>query len=87
MLLLPASPFLQAFYSCLLAELCRVDSSEKSKPEFPKALGRGIKTLFDRLEHMDAECVYRLWCWFAHHLSNFGFRWDWDAWYVLKTRV
>lgn len=75
MLRLPTPPVRQVFYSCVFIELCRADSET-----FPMALGRGVKTLFDRLAYMDAECVHRLWCWFSHHLSNFGFQWDWQAW-------
>lgn len=47
---------------------------------FPKALGSAVKTLFTRLEFMDVECINRLCTWFSHHLSNFGFQWDWKAW-------
>ncbi|KAI8381201.1 armadillo-type protein [Radiomyces spectabilis] len=75
MLALPSAPYRQVFYSCILMELCRADTAN-----FPRALGRGVKVMFERLPNMDAECVYRLWCWFSHHLSNFGFQWDWDAW-------
>ena len=75
MLRLPTPPVRQVFYSCVFIELCRADSTD-----FPKALGRGVKTLFDRLVYMDAECIHRLWTWFSHHLSNFGFQWDWQAW-------
>jgi nuclear cap-binding protein subunit 1 len=80
MLRLPLPPVRQVFYSCVFIELCRAESST-----FPMALGRGVKTLFDRLTLMDAECISRLWSWFSHHLSNFGFQWDWKSWeFVLK---
>jgi nuclear cap-binding protein subunit 1 len=75
MLRLPLPPVRQVFYSCVFIELCRAESST-----FPMALGRGVKTLFDRLVDMDAECISRLWSWFSHHLSNFGFQWDWKSW-------
>jgi nuclear cap-binding protein subunit 1 len=75
MLRLPTPPVRQVFYSCVFIELCRADSAS-----FPMALGRGVKTLFDRLSLMDTECIHRLWCWFSHHLSNFGFQWDWKSW-------
>ncbi|KAI9311540.1 armadillo-type protein [Dichotomocladium elegans] len=75
MLRLPSPPFRQVYYSCILTELCRADTVS-----FPLALGRTVKVLFERLEDIDIECVYRLSCWFAHHLSNFGFQWDWAAW-------
>ncbi|CAG8539323.1 2155_t:CDS:10, partial [Scutellospora calospora] len=43
-------------------------------------LGKAIGILFDRLGVMDVECCYRFWNWFAHHLSNFGFVWNWKDW-------
>ncbi|CEP08839.1 hypothetical protein [Parasitella parasitica] len=75
MLRLPLPPVRQVFYSCVFIELCRAEVGA-----FPMALGRGIKTLFGRLAYMDVECIARLWSWFSHHLSNFGFQWDWKAW-------
>ncbi|KAI7896054.1 armadillo-type protein [Mucor mucedo] len=80
MLRLPTPPVRQVFYSCVFIELCRADVDT-----FPMALGRGVKALFDRLAYMDVECVHRLWCWFSHHLSNFGFQWDWQAWDSVLT--
>lgn len=75
MLKLPSPPYPQVYYTCIMAELCRTETNT-----FPLALGRTVKIMFDRLADMDTECVYRLSCWFAHHLSNFGFQWDWAAW-------
>lgn len=75
MLRLPTPPVRQVFYSCVFIELCRAETAS-----FPMALGRGVKTLFERLPQMDAECTARLWSWFSHHLSNFGFQWDWKSW-------
>ncbi|RCH93239.1 Component of the cap-binding complex (CBC), partial [Rhizopus stolonifer] len=80
MLRLPSSPARQVFYSCVIIELCRAESTT-----FPMALGRGLKTLFTKLEHVDVECIARLWNWFSHHLSNFGFQWDWEAWSNVLT--
>ncbi|CAG8494316.1 1118_t:CDS:10 [Paraglomus occultum] len=42
--------------------------------------GKAIRILFDRLDMMDVECVYRYWNWFSHHLSNFNFVWKWKEW-------
>ncbi|CAO3576982.1 unnamed protein product [Absidia cylindrospora] len=75
MMTLPKSPYRLIFFSTLMAELVRLNTQT-----FPKALGRSVKLLFDRLPTMDAECVSRFWSWFGHHLSNFGFQWDWVAW-------
>ncbi|KAI8994905.1 armadillo-type protein [Pilobolus umbonatus] len=77
---LPSSPVRQVFYSCVFIELCRAESST-----FPLALGRGVKTLFERLADVDVECIHRFYCWFSHHLSNFGFQWDWKAWEYILT--
>ena len=31
------------------------------------------------------ECAHRFSSWFAHHLSNFDYKWNWSTWeYVLK---
>ncbi|KAI8083062.1 armadillo-type protein [Halteromyces radiatus] len=75
MLMLPISSYRLIFFSTLMAELVRLNTKT-----FPMALGRSVKLLFDRLDNMDTECVARLWTWFGHHLSNFGFQWDWVAW-------
>jgi nuclear cap-binding protein subunit 1 len=75
MMTLPKSPYRLIFFSTLMAELVRLNTQT-----FPKALGRAVKLLFDRLPVMDAECASRFWSWFGHHLSNFGFKWDWVAW-------
>ncbi|KAG0190907.1 Component of the cap-binding complex (CBC) [Apophysomyces sp. BC1034] len=75
MLKIPSPPFRQVFYSCILTELCRTEGAST-----PMALGRVVKCLFSRVQYMDSECVYRLWCWFSHHMSNFGFQWDWKSW-------
>ncbi|KAI9492847.1 armadillo-type protein [Zychaea mexicana] len=75
MLDVPSAPYREVFYTCVLAELCRADSAS-----FPMALGRAVKVIFDNIEDMDTACIYRFSPWFAHHLSNFGFQWDWAAW-------
>ncbi|KAI9308621.1 armadillo-type protein [Cunninghamella echinulata] len=75
MLTLPTAPYRLIFFSTLMAEMVRLDTRT-----FPLALGRTVKLLFERLPSMDVECISRLWTWFSHHLSNFGFQWDWVAW-------
>ncbi|KAG0747196.1 hypothetical protein G6F57_006109 [Rhizopus arrhizus] len=80
LLRLPSSTFRQMFYSCVITELCRAEVAT-----FPMALGRAVKTLFDRLPFMDVECIHRLYSWFSHHLSNFGFQWDWKSWEGVLT--
>ncbi|KAI8333346.1 armadillo-type protein [Chlamydoabsidia padenii] len=75
MFALPKSSYRLIFFSTLMAELVRMNTRT-----FPMALGRSVKLLFDKLPNMDAECISRFWTWFGHHLSNFGFQWDWIAW-------
>ncbi|KAL5038717.1 hypothetical protein BDV3_001940 [Batrachochytrium dendrobatidis] len=75
------------YYETLIVDLCK-DALDK----VPIVFGRVIKTLFMRLDSektitdgMDVEGVRRLAELFAHHLSNFGFQWNWQAWdFVLQ---
>ena len=71
---LPNSGRKQVYYTALLCELC------KTSQQVPPALLLALNVQFDALESMDIECVQRLVNWFALHLSNFDFRWNWAAW-------
>ncbi|KAG0091883.1 Component of the cap-binding complex (CBC) [Podila epicladia] len=72
---LPKPEFKTVYYSSLLVEVC------KSFPDcFPTALAKAISKLYDRLPSMDVECAYRFWTWLSHHLSNFGYLWNWADW-------
>ncbi|ORY05994.1 ARM repeat-containing protein [Basidiobolus meristosporus CBS 931.73] len=72
---LPQPEYKQVYYTSLMSELC------KAAPDtFPLSLGRATKTIYDRLNAMDLECVHRFYDWFAMHLSNFGFIWNWSDW-------
>ena len=72
---LPKPEFKTAYYSSLLVEIC------KSFPDsFPTALAKAISKLYERLPSMDVECAYRFWTWLSHHLSNFGYLWNWSEW-------
>lgn len=75
MLRLPSPPYRQVYYAAALAELCKADHER-----FPGVLARAVDAVFRRIDVMDVECVYRLWNWFSHHLSNFGFVWNWRDW-------
>ncbi|KAG0349619.1 Component of the cap-binding complex (CBC) [Podila humilis] len=72
---LPKPEFKTVYYSSLLVEVC------KSFPDcFPTALATAIAKLYDRLPSMDVECACRFWTWLSHHLSNFGYLWNWADW-------
>ncbi|KAF9190188.1 Component of the cap-binding complex (CBC), partial [Haplosporangium sp. Z 767] len=74
---LPKPEFKPVYYSALLVEVC------KSFPDcFPTALAKAITKLYERLDSMDVECAHRFWTWFSHHLSNFGYLWNWGEWSV-----
>ena len=75
---LPASEHRLVYYHSLITELCKI-----SPAAVAPSLGRAIRFLFRSLESMDMELSYRFMDWFAHHLSNFEFRWKWGEWYVL----
>lgn len=77
---LPASEHRLVYYHSLITELCKI-----SPAAVAPSLGRAIRFLFRSLESMDMELSYRFMDWFAHHLSNFEFRWKWGEWYVLST--
>ncbi|KAF9128208.1 Component of the cap-binding complex (CBC) [Mortierella sp. 14UC] len=72
---LPRPEFKTVYYSSLLVEIC------KSFPDsFPTALAKAISKLYERLPSMDIECAHRFWTWLSHHLSNFGYLWNWADW-------
>ncbi|KAF9932161.1 Component of the cap-binding complex (CBC) [Mortierella alpina] len=72
---LPKPEFKTVYYASLLVEVC------KSFPDsFPTALAKAISKLYERLPSMDVECAHRFWTWLSHHLSNFGYLWNWAEW-------
>ncbi|KAG0005208.1 Component of the cap-binding complex (CBC) [Modicella reniformis] len=72
---LPKPEFKTVYYASLLVEIC------KAFPDsFPGALADAIKRLYSRLPIMDVECAHRFWTWLSHHLSNFGYLWNWSEW-------
>ncbi|KAK9461274.1 MIF4G like-domain-containing protein [Lipomyces oligophaga] len=72
---LPKSCERAVFYHCVLIQAC-TDSPHAMGPVF----GRAIRFLYDNLEHLDYEVIFRFLDWFSHHLSNFGFTWKWNEW-------
>ncbi|KAJ3150102.1 Nuclear cap-binding protein subunit 1 [Geranomyces michiganensis] len=82
MLRLPRSGERSIYYATVLMDMIKEDMKT-----VPKMIGRAIKALYSRLDGphdlgggMDIEAVRRLTEWFAIHLSNFGFVWNWEGW-------
>ncbi|CCG82130.1 Putative uncharacterized protein [Taphrina deformans PYCC 5710] len=63
------------YYHSVLTELCKL-VPQAIAPTF----GRAIRAIYNNMENMESELVYRFWDWFSHHLSNFGFNWKWQEW-------
>eukprot|EP00124_Ichthyophonus_hoferi_P000500 Ihof_evm30s18 gene=Ihof_evmTU30s18 len=72
---LPAPQFRLIYYGVMLLELSKLPDSG-----FANILAMAVEMLFDRIETMDVECVQRLSNWFAWHLSNNDFKWNWADW-------
>ena len=73
--ILPAPEHRLVYYHSLITESCRI-----SPTSIAPSLGRAIRFLYRAVELMDLELAYRYLDWFAHHLSNFEFRWKWAEW-------
>ena len=74
---LPAPEHRLVYYHSIITESCKI-----SPAAVAPSLGRAIRFLFRGLDAMDMELGYRFMDWFAHHLSNFEFRWKWTEWCV-----
>ena len=75
---LPAPEHRLVYFHSLITESCRI-----SPGAIAPSLGRAIRFLFRAVDVMDLELAYRYMDWFAHHLSNFEFRWKWTEWSVI----
>lgn len=72
---LPTPEHRLVYYHSLVTESCRI-----SPGAIAPSLGRAIRFLYRNVDLMDMELRYRFQDWFAHHLSNFEFRWKWTEW-------
>ncbi|KAH0056419.1 hypothetical protein KCU60_g23852, partial [Aureobasidium melanogenum] len=72
---LPTSEHKLVYYHSVITEACKIAPAAVAP-----SLGRAIRFLFRSLDVMDLELQYRYMDWFAHHLSNFEFRWKWTEW-------
>lgn len=75
MLQLPTAEHKLVYYHSVLTESCKV-----APAAIAPSLGRAIRWLYNNVDRMDLELVYRFEDWFSHHLSNFGFTWKWTEW-------
>lgn len=75
LLQLPAAEHKLVYYHSVLTEACKI-----APAAIAPSLGRAIRWLYQNVEAMDLELVYRFMDWFSHHLSNFGFTWKWTEW-------
>eukprot|EP01133_Synstelium_polycarpum_P011019 gene11019-12844_t len=72
---LPHSAFKPIYYSVMFVDLFK-EQHATIIPVFAYA----ITTLYDNLDHLDQEVVDRFSLMFAHHLSNFEYKWVWSDW-------
>ncbi|KAK8213446.1 Nuclear cap-binding protein subunit 1 [Zalaria obscura] len=72
---LPAPEHKLIYYHSIITESCKIAPAAVAP-----SLGRAIRFLYRSLDVMDLELSYRYMDWFAHHLSNFEFRWKWTEW-------
>jgi nuclear cap-binding protein subunit 1 len=75
LLLLPTPEHKLIYFHSVITEACKLAPSHVAP-----TLGRAIRFLFKHIDVMDMELSYRYLDWFAHHLSNFEFRWKWTEW-------
>ncbi|EME27228.1 Nuclear cap-binding protein subunit 1 [Galdieria sulphuraria] len=69
------------YYHVLLIDLCYMEGSQA-----PLKLLMAVEEIFDMADKYDAEVFDRLTDWFARHLSNFGYKWNWDDWVFVTDK-
>jgi len=75
MMKLPTAEHKLVYYHSMITETCKIAAHA-----IAPSLGRGIRFLYRNLDLADVELNHRYLDWFAHHLSNFDYRWKWGDW-------
>ena len=71
----PISKFKETYYASIIIETVKLIPQQLAP-----ALGRGIRAVYNNLESLDRELIFRFIRWFTHHLSNFKFTYKWAEW-------
>ena len=79
---LPTPEHKLVYYHSVLTEACKIAPAAVAP-----SLGRAIRWLYNNIDSLDLELVYRFMDWFSHHLSNFGFTWKWTEWYKTSAFI
>lgn len=74
---MPLAPYACVYYGILFVDLCKVKDSR-----LPVKLLSAVETMFQQSGALDPETFDRLTDWFAFHLSNFGYKWNWSDWAI-----
>jgi nuclear cap-binding protein subunit 1 len=64
-------------YTALLTEVTKL-----APQDVAPTLGRAIRWIYDRIDGIVGEVSMRFSTWFAAHLSNFGFTYKWEEWFL-----
>lgn len=75
LLRIPAPVHRPVYYHSIIMEACKIAPSA-----IAPSLGRAIRFSYRTIQDLDLELVHRFTDWFAHHISNFEFRWKWTEW-------
>eukprot|EP01132_Coremiostelium_polycephalum_P000544 gene544-686_t len=71
---LPEPAFKEIYYSSLFIDFF------KTQPTIIPVFAYAINTLFENIQQLDVEAVKKFSLIFAHHLSNFDYKWIWVDW-------
>lgn len=74
---MPVPAHVSVYYGTVFVDLCTVKDSR-----LPVKLLAAVEKMFNDARYLDPESFDRLTEWFAYHLSNFGFKWNWAEWAV-----